>query len=93
MIKLKKLINESLPGFANRKFGDSLPTLSDIMKNHQSVVKEAAPKKYHVGWIIGKKFNEKSALKYAIKLGYGKNANNLYVEKEAPGHFVVWEKA
>lgn len=44
MLKLKKLINESSPGFTNRKFGDALPTLSDIMKKHQSVVKEAAPK-------------------------------------------------
>jgi hypothetical protein len=44
VLKLKKLINENVPGFTSRKFGDPLPTLSDIMKNHQSVVKEAAPK-------------------------------------------------
>ena len=35
MIKLKKLINESTPGFTKRKFGDPLPTLEDVMKQHQ----------------------------------------------------------
>jgi hypothetical protein len=35
MLKLKKLINESTPGFTKRKFGDPLPTLEDVMKQHQ----------------------------------------------------------
>jgi len=42
MLKLKKLINENTPGFMSRRFGDPLPTLSDIMDNHQSVVKEVS---------------------------------------------------
>lgn len=36
MIKLRKLINEDAPGFNDRKFGDKLPTLSSIMKNHKT---------------------------------------------------------
>jgi len=36
MIKLKTLLKEDAPGFNNRKFGDSLPTLSSVMNNHQS---------------------------------------------------------
>ena len=35
MIKLKTLLKEDAPGFNNRKFGDSLPTLSSVMKKHQ----------------------------------------------------------
>ena len=35
MIKLKDLLKESSPGFANRKFGDPLPTLKDIAEKHQ----------------------------------------------------------
>ena len=33
MIKLKDLLKESSPGFANRKFGDPLPTLKVLLKN------------------------------------------------------------
>ncbi|MBT3298769.1 hypothetical protein HN385_07595 [archaeon] len=41
----KESINESkTPGFTNRKFGDPLPTLAGIMKNHKSKVREG---KYH----------------------------------------------
>jgi hypothetical protein len=36
MIKLKDLLKESSPGFANREFGDPLPTLKDIAEKHQS---------------------------------------------------------
>ena len=36
MIKLKDLLKESSPGFANRNFGDPLPTLKDIAEKHQS---------------------------------------------------------
>ena len=37
----KTLITESSPGFAKREFGDPLPTLSGVMKQHQNrVVKE-----------------------------------------------------
>jgi hypothetical protein len=35
MIKLKKLLKESSPGFENRQWGDKLPTLSDISARHQ----------------------------------------------------------
>jgi len=35
MIKLKDLLKESSPGFANRKFGDPLPTLKSIAEKHQ----------------------------------------------------------
>ena len=40
MIKLKDLLKESSPGFANRKFGDPLPTLKDIAKKHQKKEKQ-----------------------------------------------------
>ena len=35
MIKLKKLLKESSPGFTKRKFGDPLPTFNDVMWKHQ----------------------------------------------------------
>tara|TARA_R100001244_G_C5132460_1_gene126115 strand:+ start:259 stop:555 length:297 start_codon:yes stop_codon:yes gene_type:complete len=34
-IKLKDMINESTPGFTDRKFGDPLPTLASVQKAHQ----------------------------------------------------------
>ena len=40
MIKLKDLLKESSPGFANRKFGDPLPTLKDIAEKHQRKEKQ-----------------------------------------------------
>ena len=40
MIKMKELLNEEAPGFKNRKFGDPLPTLKGMMKNHQTEEKE-----------------------------------------------------
>jgi len=36
MIKLKKILNESSPGFENRKFGAPLPTLEDIQTAHNA---------------------------------------------------------
>ena len=35
MIKMKKILEEGSPGFDNRQFGDSLPTLKSIADNHQ----------------------------------------------------------
>jgi hypothetical protein len=40
MIKLKKLIKESTPGYEDRKFGESLPTLSSISKKYQGKKEE-----------------------------------------------------
>ena len=40
MIKLKKLIKESLPGSIKREFGEPLPTFEDVMEKHHSVEKE-----------------------------------------------------
>jgi hypothetical protein len=38
----KTLLKESSPGYAKREFGDPLPTLSGVMKQHQNkIVKEA----------------------------------------------------
>jgi len=34
MIKIKNIINESSPGYENRKFGDPLPTLADVAKKY-----------------------------------------------------------
>jgi len=36
MIKLKKILSESSPGFENRKFGDSLPTAKEIQSAYQA---------------------------------------------------------
>ena len=35
-IKLKNILNENTPGFENRKFGDSLPTLDSVQKAYQA---------------------------------------------------------
>jgi len=56
-IKLKQLLKENTPGFENRNFGDSLPTLASVQKAYQAknnikedeesdeeTVEEAAPK-------------------------------------------------
>jgi len=42
-IKLKDMINESAPGYENRKSGDPLPTLEDVQKayNEKQNLKEA----------------------------------------------------
>tara|TARA_R110000744_G_scaffold24168_1_gene60844 strand:+ start:1934 stop:2314 length:381 start_codon:yes stop_codon:yes gene_type:complete len=34
-INLKNLLNENTPGFENRKFGDSLPTLASVQQAYQ----------------------------------------------------------
>ena len=36
MIKLKKLIKESLPGSIKREFWDPLPTFENVMEKHQT---------------------------------------------------------
>ena len=36
MIKLKNILNESSPGFENRKFGDALPTLDSVKASYDS---------------------------------------------------------
>ena len=35
-INLKNLLNENTPGFENRKFGDSLPTLASVQQAYQA---------------------------------------------------------
>tara|TARA_R110002020_G_scaffold21575_9_gene73408 strand:+ start:4877 stop:5200 length:324 start_codon:yes stop_codon:yes gene_type:complete len=35
MIKLKDILKESSPGYENRQFGDPLPTIKDIAREHQ----------------------------------------------------------
>jgi hypothetical protein len=59
VIKLKKLIKESSPGFTKREFGDPLPTFKNVMKKFQAnesdesdekvseVVKSSCPKCGH----------------------------------------------
>jgi hypothetical protein len=50
MIKLKKLLKESSPGFTKREFGDPLPTFNDVMEKHQTnesgILYKAGVKKY-----------------------------------------------
>ena len=50
MIKLKKLIKESSPGFIKREFGDPLPTCEEVMEKHQTnesgILYKAGVKKY-----------------------------------------------
>jgi hypothetical protein len=50
MIKLKKLLKESLPGSIKREFGEPLPTFEDVMKKHQTnesgILYKAGVKKY-----------------------------------------------
>ena len=58
MIKLKKLLKESSPGFTKRKFGDPLPTFNDVMGKHQTVdeetITEASAK---TGWKLYKVYD------------------------------------
>jgi hypothetical protein len=57
-IKLKQLLKENTPGFENRKFGDSLPTLASVQKAYEEKnnikeeesVDEAAPKMKVYSW-------------------------------------------
>ena len=50
MIKLKKLLKESLPGSIKREFGEPLPTFEDVMEKHQTnesgILYKAGVKKY-----------------------------------------------
>jgi hypothetical protein len=45
MVKLKNIINESAPGYENRKFGDPLPTLADVAKKYNENKKTISEKK------------------------------------------------
>ena len=45
-IKLKNILNESAPGFENRKWGDALPTAAEIQKAYQAknnITEDAEP--------------------------------------------------
>ena len=68
MIKLKKLLKESSPGFTKRKFGDPLPTFNDVMGKHQTVdeetITEASAK---TGWKIHKVYDISDKLWMAMK--------------------------
>jgi hypothetical protein len=59
MIKLKKLLKEDAPGFNNRQFGDSLPTLQSIMKNHKTeeVEEETVIEGVKTGWKLYKVYD------------------------------------
>ena len=58
MIKLKKLLKEGSPGFTKREFGNPLPTLDSVMKQHQTVdeetITEASAK---TGWKLYKVYD------------------------------------
>jgi len=45
MVKLKNIINESTPGYEDRKFGDPLPTLADVAKKYNENKKTISEKK------------------------------------------------
>ena len=68
MIKLKKLLKESSPGFTKRKFGDPLPTFNDVMGKHQTVdeetITEASAK---TGWKLYKVYDISDKLWMAMK--------------------------
>ena len=69
-IKLKDLIKESSPGFANRQFGDPLPTLKDIAKKHQEkngVVEEDVINEISTGWKKYKVYDISDKLWMAMK--------------------------
>ena len=68
MIKLKKLLKESSPGFTKREFGDPLPTLDSVMKQHQTVdeetITEASDK---TGWKLYRVYDISDKLWMAMK--------------------------
>ena len=69
MIKLKKLLKEDAPGFNNRQFGDSLPTLQSIMKNHKTeeVEEETVIEGVKTGWKLYKVYDISDKLWMAMK--------------------------
>ena len=68
MIKLKKLLKEGSPGFTKREFGDPLPTLDSVMKQHQTVdeetITEASDK---TGWKLYRVYDISDKLWMAMK--------------------------
>ena len=68
MIKIKKLIKEGSPGFTKREFGDPLPTLDSVMKQHQTVdeetITEASDK---TGWKLYRVYDISDKLWMAMK--------------------------
>ena len=68
MIKLKKLLKEGSPGFTKREFGDPLPTLDSVMKQHQTVdeetITEASAK---TGWKLYRVYDISDKLWMAMK--------------------------
>ncbi len=68
MIKLKKLLKEGFPGFTKREFGDPLPTLDSVMKQHQTVdeetITEASAK---TGWKLYRVYDISDKLWMAMK--------------------------
>ena len=68
MIKLKKLLKESLPGSIKREFGDPLPTFSDVMEKHQTVDKETITEASDkTGWKLYKVYDISDKLWMAMK--------------------------
>ena len=62
MIKIKNIINESSPGYENRKFGDPLPTLADVAKRHneskkEEVEEETVTEGVKTGWKLYKVYD------------------------------------
>ena len=58
MIKLKDLLNENSPGYENRQFGDPLPTIKDIAREHQKKkIKEENIDPVAFGCVINMAFN------------------------------------
>ena len=68
MIKLKKLLKESSPGFTKREFGDPLPTFKDVMEKHQTVDKETITEaSVKTGWKLYKVYDISDKLWMAMK--------------------------
>ena len=58
MLKLRKLIKESSPGFTKREFGDPLPTFEEVMEKHQTVDKETITEaSVKTGWKLYKVYD------------------------------------
>ncbi len=69
MIKLKEILNESKFAF-DRKFGESLPTLSSVIKKHQDKNEEVKDEPIHEGHpILAKNIDSKAwrTLKYELR--------------------------
>jgi len=68
MLKLRKLIKESSPGFTKREFGDPLPTFEEVMEKHQTVDKETITEaSVKTGWKLYKVYDISDKLWMAMK--------------------------